>query len=171
MSFGAGGQDFFVAKLDSNGRTCRDSVLTPAISPLTLTVMSATPTVIDVVPNVEDVSFNKVDVTPEVLRICSSGISEMLPKRNATKITAAPNPFNSSCRIAINNLEGTLEKVLILDTKGRVVDNISPTTSIYKAKTSEFIWQPKSSISSGLYILLAKDKDSKTIAKKLFYLK
>ncbi len=125
------------------------------------------------------------------------GINEekMLP--SILKITAYPNPFNSSCAIAAP----AGADVEIYDLRGNVVyktpsipRSLSPqgerdvlaaedgsespfpsgeggSTKSRQMRGQFFIWQPDKSISSGIYLVRATTNDGRTTTKRIVYVK
>ncbi|MCD6531269.1 T9SS type A sorting domain-containing protein, partial [bacterium] len=74
-------------------------------------------------------------------------------------IAAAPNPFNSQCRIKIYS-PAVPERVVIADISGRTV-------AVFR--TGEIVWEPKN-LPAGVYILSAV-VGGKSCTRKLMYLK
>ncbi len=98
-------------------------------------------------------------------------------------LSASPNPFNSSVRIAV---EGECDKPLrveIYDVAGRRVETLRPSaTSLEKGGTDDvaplnkggqggsYVWQPASSLPSGIYLVRARFGEQ-SVSKRVVYLK
>ena len=104
-------------------------------------------------------------------------------------LDAHPNPFNSSCRItveqtflSVQNQTGMsdLPTVDIFDIAGQLVAEIPvgegpcalpPRGDAKNGTTREIIWQPDEKIGSGVYLVRARVDDGQTAIEKVVYLK
>ncbi|RKZ30259.1 hypothetical protein DRQ33_08020 [bacterium] len=80
------------------------------------------------------------------------GTGEVASKKRFPKLTAYPNPFNTSCRIAIlgfNSDNISNAEMKIFDLKGKCISRINR----IPGRNDEFIWQPDSKLESGIYIV------------------
>jgi len=92
------------------------------------------------------------------------------------QITVVPNPFNSSC--AITAPAGA--EIEIYDLRGNVVERFPSASSgngipvIEPAEmttTREYIWHHDESITSGIYIVMARTEDGNCVTKRIVYIK
>jgi hypothetical protein len=105
------------------------------------------------------------------------------------RVDAYPNPFNSSCRItveqtflSVQNQTGMsdLPTVDIFDIAGRLVAEIPvgegpcalpPRGDAKNGTIREIIWQPDESIGSGVYLVRARVDGGQTAIERVVYLK
>ncbi|RKZ27321.1 hypothetical protein DRQ26_03220, partial [bacterium] len=91
------------------------------------------------------------------------------------EVAVSPNPFNSSCAIAVP----AESEVVIYDLMGNEVFGVSDAPSDGSSEkalsglsdSKKFFWKPDRSVSSGTYILCAVLDDGRKISKKIVYLK
>jgi len=97
-----------------------------------------------------------------------TGIAENI-KPEKFQMTIAPNPFNSSCKITVNE-NATME---IYDVNGKLVWEHDVGTrhavSLHNANRT-FTWHPDESISSGIFLIRATT-GTQTLTKRIVYLK
>ena len=113
-------------------------------------------------------------------------INEQEISKPRLKLSARPNPFNSSVEIVVSDGRGlvrqTLSNIEIYDLQGDMVycrrglltsnDDLLKNRHREMSPTSRtFIWTPNETIASGIYFVRATMKDGQSITKKIFYLK
>ncbi len=106
-----------------------------------------------------------------------SGIGELPAERPTNlSLSAYPNPFNSSVRISID-CRGLIDQtpaVEVFDIAGRMVGRIPPAPlnkgGVEQSEQGVYIWQPASSIGSGVYLVRARFGDN-MVAEKIVYIK
>ncbi len=154
-SFGAGSDDFILAKFDSVGSSCIGSYVSPTVTNVSPTITSTTPTVTTVTPTVTSVSPTVMDVSPTVMEICSElYISETIIKPSKLDISVSPNPFNSSCAISAPT-DATIE---IFDINGKCVGAFDKTPCV---------WTPEKEIGSGIYLIKATASNQTTTRRAI----
>ncbi len=108
-------------------------------------------------------------------------------KKPSFKISAYPNPFNSSVKITLSGVnkgacslvDGTVE---IYDLRGNVVATpfganapLSPlvrgTDRSAREGQGVYIWTPAQSVSSGIYLVCARTDDGRTTTKRIVYIR
>jgi len=107
--------------------------------------------------------------------------SQDLPRECA--ISCYPNPFNSTCRIEIESVEGRVENVEIYNMNGRLVERISvgeglcalpsggaESGSTRRCSPTNIVWHPNESLGSGIYLVRAKINEQ-TATRRVVYLK
>ncbi|MCD6595353.1 T9SS type A sorting domain-containing protein, partial [bacterium] len=119
---------------------------------------------------------------PLYIWVTSPPTDKITEKRNLPNkmdISVYPNPFNSSCRITIDNvgaygIRPLKTTVAIYNLRGNAVytrnvgaKNFSPLPNGIRT----FIWTPDKSIPSGVYLVMAKTADGQKIAKRIVYIK
>lgn len=104
----------------------------------------------------------------------------LLPKFT---LSCTPNPFNSSCEIAVNGVLAIRElpiQVEIYNLQGNIVGSRLASTDIAPytetgdasiASTRTFTWHPDKTISSGIYFVRARIENGNFITKRVVYLK
>ena len=106
--------------------------------------------------------------------------SENLPQK--IHIVAYPNPFNSSVKIGISNsfvsssYEERNEKIRveICNIMGNIIAiprERNRSNRGQKQETTEWLWHPDKSISSGVYLVRILTGDGQTATKKILYIK
>ena len=90
----------------------------------------------------------------------AASIKESYIKPSEFELAVYPNPFNSSCRIAVPRNS----HIDIYDLSGR---NVMSTTS---GEKSVVVWSPEESLPGGVYIVTVGNKDN-TFVGKVFYMK
>ncbi len=123
-------------------------------------------------------------------RLCGWDGSVDVKENNPVKpknfaIMTSPNPFNSSCKIRVQGVEGSrIQGIEIFDLQGKLLTPYSSRQSrdsfvpLNKGDRSDasasaqgvYIWQPEESISSGIYIVRATF-DGRTVTGRVVYLK
>ncbi len=112
------------------------------------------------------------------------GISEEKPEKpDILSLSASPNPFNSSVRIAVEGECDSPVQIEIYDVAGRRVETLRPSaTSLEKGGTDDvaplnkggqggsYVWQPASSLPSGIYLVRARFGEQ-SVSKRVVYLK
>jgi len=106
---------------------------------------------------IDDISVDWLPTIADTI----SGIRENSNKPVSTNLIIAPNPFNSVCKIAIENAFENNFTVSIYDIYGRIVG-----TKKLNEKTNTFIWNA-GELPSGIYLVRAVSKN-KIITKKVF---
>ena len=144
-SFGAGRNDLFLVKFDTNGNTCLGGKVTPTVRTISPTIMDVTPIVTVVTPAIANVIPTITDVIPTITDICTGDVTEIINQNNF-KIIVMPNPFNSS--VTINIPSGA--RIVIYDIRGNIVYN-----GIKSSGERTLIWKPGQSIINGVYLIKA----------------
>ena len=80
-----------------------------------------------------------------------------------------PNPFNPQTTIQVSIPESGQLKLVIFDVRGQIVETI--TDDYFSAGKYKFIWNPKSSISSGVYFYQLDIPGKFIQTKKLLFIK
>ena len=105
----------------------------------------------------------------EALMVCFGGncgnlkINEYFVPQEV-EISVSPNPFNSSCKITINGVDGA-----IYDLQGNMVYKF-PIRSTSDARRI-IIWHPDKTITSGIYFVRATINNGRIMTKQIVYLK
>jgi len=189
-SFGMGNKDLFLVRFDGDGNTCMGGNVIPMALFVTPDVLSPWVGGVDMSLTTTDVSVAVSDVVPVVTEICSGDyISETSPTPQSFELSAYPNPFNSACRITVeqtflfvqNGQTGMsdLPTVEIFDINGRMVAEMSVNNPVPsangrgdRAPTNEtVIWTPDKSVGSGVYLVRARVGGGATATKRVVYLK
>jgi len=118
--------------------------------------------------------------TPEGVNVSDIG-EEIIAMPRSINLKAYPNPFNSSCRIRIQEVEDSrIQGIEIFDLRGNVVGawrrHAQPTdtgkghVNAMSQQNRTFIWRPASEIDSGIYfaVVILEDRQE---SMKLIYLK
>ena len=185
--------DLFLARMDSDGNCCMGTFVT-----LTETIVS--PSVIIPYSSISSPILTEsaiaptiIGISPTVLEICTENIFERQAKPNVFELFTWPNPFNSAVTISVGAIHELPLQIEIFDINGRRVTELprlaplgtpslakgnSPlkrrvTPALASAGTATgcvFIWQPKASLGSGVYLVRAKF-DNQTATKRVVYLK
>ncbi|MCK5833414.1 T9SS type A sorting domain-containing protein [bacterium] len=130
-------------------------------------------------------TWHAIGIRQEVLDTTS--IEESSIKPVSFSITACPNPFNSAVTISLDAPVGeglAPSRIEIFDINGRMIAEIFANNSVgdgfpvplangrgdLALTTRQYIWQPESSVVSGVYLVRAKIGDSEAI-KRVVYLK
>jgi len=198
-NFGPSGasNDLFLTKFSSSGEIWDCSFVadcSPVVGSPSLSSVSISPTI--TAPGLTTVSCSPTVTSPSpVVTVICTDILETLTKPTSFELTVSPNPFNSSCAITTPEC-ATVE---IYDLHGRLIWNkpsdseyIGATSLIKGGKPEEvpinkgdvakrqgvsastqgvYIWNPKESISSGVYLIRATTDDEHRLTKRIVYLK
>jgi len=113
-------------------------------------------------------------------------ISE-IPSPENFALSASPNPFNSSVRIAVEGECDSPMQIEIYDVAGRLIAEITPPAPLDRGEYGKsplskgdlgglFVWQPSPSLPSGVYLVRARfdrlsDRGEESITKRIVYLK
>ena len=187
-SFGAGLNDLFLVKFDSEGNSCIGEDVSPAVTSPSPSVASPSPSVATPSLTIIDTAWvSIIFVDPEVDTICTGfEITETITKPQVFAIDAFPNPFNSSVRISLGYGSESAKplsasppgayRVEIFDINGRMVYAPSPSVTLppgeggSKSRMRAFIWTPDESLNSGIYLVRATAGENSVI-KRIVYLR
>jgi len=93
-----------------------------------------------------------------------TGITEHHYPEDVSLITVEPNPFNAACKITVSGFGVQVSGIEIYDISGRIVENIPvrvgfPDPGRGDHATMEVIWNPESSLPSGVYLAIIRGTD------------
>ena len=94
-----------------------------------------------------------------------TGITEHHYPEDVSLITVEPNPFNAACKITVSGFGVQVSGIEIYDISGRIVENIPIRAGLRPAQDGsethpyEVIWNPESSLPSGVYLAIIRGAD------------